>query len=381
MSNTIPNNLNNAMDKGSETTPATNQKEGWQPKKHSRASTVFFALLIATGAALALYAWDLPPFASTKQQTENAFVRGQTTVISPQVSGYVTEVLVHDYEQVKAGQPLVQIDNRIATQRVAQARAQLAAQEAQLKNSSQSERSARAGVQGQDAGLMSAQANLARAQADVKRIDKLAQEGSVSQRERDQAVAALRQAQAAVAQVQAQRRGAQEQVNTVVVGRDGLAAGVEAAKAALELAEIDLANTTIKAPADGQVGEVGVRLGQFVTAGTQLLALVPAKLWVIANFKEAQTAHMRIGQPARLQFDALDGAQLTGKVENIAPAAGSEFSVIKPDNATGNFVKVAQRVSVRIAIDPEQALAARLRPGLSVLATVDTQGAQTEAAR
>ena len=147
------------------------------------------------------------------------------------------------------------------------------------------------------------------------------------------------------------------------------------------MAEIDLANTTIKAPADGQVGEVGVRLGQFVTAGTQLLALVPAKLWVIANFKEAQTAHMRIGQPARLQFDALDGAQLTGKVENIAPAAGSEFSVIKPDNATGNFVKVAQRVSVRIAIDPEQALAARLRPGLSVLATVDTQGAQTEAAR
>lgn len=381
MSNTIPNNLNNAMDKGSETTPATNQKEGWQPKKHSRASTVFFALLIATGAALALYAWDLPPFASTKQQTENAFVRGQTTVISPQVSGYVTQVLVRDYEQVKAGQPLVQIDNRIATQRVAQARAQLAAQEAQLKNSSQSERSARAGVQGQDAGLMSAQANLERAQADVKRIDKLAQEGSVSQRERDQAVAALRQAQAAVAQVQAQRRGAQEQVNTVVVGRDGLAAGVEAAKAALELAEIDLANTTIKAPADGQVGEVGVRLGQFVTAGTQLLALVPAKLWVIANFKEAQTAHMRIGQPARLQFDALDGAQLTGKVENIAPAAGSEFSVIKPDNATGNFVKVAQRVSVRIAIDPEQALAARLRPGLSVLATVDTQGAQTEAAR
>ena len=210
MSNTIPNNLNNAMDKGSETTPATNQKEGWQPKKHSRASTVFFALLIATGAALALYAWDLPPFASTKQQTENAFVRGQTTVISPQVSGYVTQVLVRDYEQVKAGQPLVQIDNRIATQRVAQARAQLAAQEAQLKNSSQSERSARAGVQGQDAGLMSAQANLARAQADVKRIDKLAQEGSVSQRERDQAVAALRQAQAAVAQVQAQRRGAQE---------------------------------------------------------------------------------------------------------------------------------------------------------------------------
>lgn len=364
----------NAADK-QETTQA------WQPKKHSRATTAFFALMIAAGAALALYAWDLPPFAKAHQRTDNAFVRGQTTIISPQTSGYVTEVLVHDYQQVKAGQPLVRIDARIATQRVAQARAQLATQEAQLKNSMQSERSARAGVQGQDAGLASAQANLARAQADMTRIDRLAQEGSVSQRERDQAVAALRQAQAAVEQVQAQRRGAQEQVNTVVVGRDGLAAGVEAAKAALALTEIDLANTVIHAPADGQVGEVGVRLGQFVTAGTQLLALVPAKLWVIANYKEAQTAHMRVGQSARLKLDALDGAQLTGKVENIAPAAGSEFSVIKPDNATGNFVKVAQRVSVRIALDPDQPLAARLRPGLSVLATVDTGGAKAEVVR
>lgn len=355
--------------------------DAWEPKKHSRASTVFFALLIAVGAGLALYAWDIPPFTVTHQRTDNAFVRGQTTVISPQVSGYVTQVLVHDYEHVKAGQVLAKIDDRIATQKVAQARAQLAIQEAQLKNSAQSERSARASVQGQDAGLASAQANWVRAQADVKRIEKLAQEGSVSQRERDQAVATLRQAQAAIEQVQAQRHAAQEQVNTVVVGRDGLAAAVEAAKAALALAQIDLANTVISAPADGQVGEVSVRLGQYVNAGTQLLALVPAKLWVIANFKEAQTADMRVGQPAQLKFDALDGARLSGKVENIAPAAGSEFSVIKPDNATGNFVKVAQRVSVRIAIDPNQPLAAHLRPGLSVLAMVDTRGAHKEAAQ
>jgi len=336
---------------------------------------VFFALLIAAGAGMALYAWDLPPFDSTQQRTDDAFVRGQTTVISPQASGYVVQVLVRDYERVKAGQPLVKIDDRVATQRVAQARAQLAAQKAQLNNSAQGERSARAGVQGQDAGLTSAEANLARAQADARRIERLAQDGSVSQRERDQAVATLRQAEASVQQVQAQRRGAQEQVNTVLVARGSLTAAVESAQAALALAEIDLANTVVTAPVDGQLGEVGARLGQFVTAGTQLLALVPDKIWIIANFREAQTARMRIGQPATLRFDALDGARLTGRVENISPAAGSEFSVIKPDNATGNFVKVAQRLSVRIALDPDQPLAARLRPGLSALATVDTHGA------
>ena len=347
----------------------------WEPRKPSRARIVFFALLIAAGAGMALYAWDLPPFDSTQQRTDDAFVRGQTTVISPQASGYVVQVLVRDYERVKAGQPLVKIDDRVATQRVAQARAQLAAQKAQLNNSAQGERSARAGVQGQDAGLTSAEANLARAQADARRIERLAQDGSVSQRERDQAVATLRQAEASVQQVQAQRRGAQEQVNTVLVARGSLTAAVESAQAALALAEIDLANTVVTAPVDGQLGEVGARLGQFVTAGTQLLALVPDKIWIIANFREAQTARMRIGQPATLRFDALDGARLTGRVENISPAAGSEFSVIKPDNATGNFVKVAQRLSVRIAHDPDQPLAARLRPGLSALATVDTHGA------
>jgi multidrug resistance efflux pump len=153
-----------------------------------------------------------------------------------------------------------------------------------------------------------------------------------------------------------------------------LEAQVAAAKAALTAAQIDLDHTVIRAPETGQVGEVGVRLGQYVTNGTQLMALVPADRWVIANYKEAQTAHMAPGALASFQVDALAGAKFTGHVEQLSPAAGSEFSVLKPDNATGNFVKVPQRIGVRIAIDPGQKMAERLRPGMSVTTRVDTSG-------
>jgi multidrug resistance efflux pump len=328
---------------------------------------------VLAGAGLALYAWGLPPFANGQERTDNAYLRGQTTVIAPQVSGYVTEVLVQDFTAVEAGQPLVRVDDRIARQRVAQARAQLAAQQAQLANSAQSQRSAEAAVLGQDAGLSNAGAQLQRAQADVRRAQALVADGSISQREMDQTLAVLRQAEATQRQAEAQRAGGREQVRAVTVGREALVAGVEAAQAQLQLAEIDLANTVIKAPANGHLGEVGVRLGQFVTAGTQLMALVPEKVWVVANFKEQQIAQMRVGQPVRVRIDALPDLKLQGTVENLSPAAGSEFSVIKPDNASGNFVKVAQRIPVRIALDAEAAAAAQLRPGMSVEAVVDTR--------
>ena len=148
---------------------------------------------------------------------------------------------------------------------------------------------------------------------------------------------------------------------------------MQAAEAQLGLAKIDLANTVVRAPRAGQLSEVSVRLGQYVTAGSQLLFLVPDSLWVVANFKETQTAHMQVGQPANFTVDALDGAQLAGHVSEIAPATGSEFSVLRADNATGNFTKVVQRLQARIAIDADQSMATRLRPGMSVIARVDTQ--------
>lgn len=353
-------------------TPAQAKHRGWAPPRSSLPKTALYLVLLLAGALLALYAWSVPPFSRSVQVTDNAYVRGQTTVVAPQVNGYIIKVLVQDFQQVRRGQPLVQIDDRIYRQRVEQARANLASQIATLNNSQQSQRSSEASVAGQSAAVESATAQLARAQADMRRVAELTQEGSLSLRERDQTVAALRQAEAAVRQAQAQRAIASEQVRTVVVGRGGLEAAVENARAALRLAEIDLANTVIRAPQDGQVSEIGVRLGQYATAGTQLLFLVPRQVWIIANFKEAQTARIAPGQRAIINVDALGGAELTGRVQQLAPAAGNEFTVIRSDNATGNFVKVPQRIAVRIAIDPQQPLVGRLRPGMSVEAHVDT---------
>ena len=345
--------------------------EGWKPDQ-SRRTTIIFALVVVAGALMALYAWGLGPFRSSSVTTDNAYVRGQTTIISPQVNGYVTQVFVQDFAEVKAGQILAKIDDRIYQQRVAQSVAGLEAQTANLDNTRQSERSGEAQVRLQDATVKNALAQYARATADMARVDDLVSQGSVSLRERDQTLAALRQSEAGVSQAKAQRAIALEQVRTVTVGRSGARAQVASANAGSELARIDLANTVIRAPSAGKLGEVTVRVGQLVQPGAQLMYLVPKRLWIVANFKEAQTGKIRVGQRATLKLDAFDGAELAGVVENIAPAAGSEFSVIKPDTGAGNFVKVPQRIAVRIQINPGQELAKRLGPGMSVLATVHT---------
>lgn len=310
----------------------------WRPPR-KRIRTIVLIVLLAMGALLAvLTAWNLPPFAGGRERTDNAYVRGLTMNVAPQVSGYVMAVEVRDYEQVHAGQVLARIDDRIYKARVAAARANLSAQLA---------------------GLANARAQLLRARADMARVNDLVSDGSVSLRERDQTLAALRQAEAQARQANG--------------GQGSFEAQVDAARAQLELAQIDLEHTVIAAAANGQVSEVGVRVGQYVTNGTQLMSLVPSDRWVIANFREAQVANMAPGQHATFTVDALNGARFTGRIERLAPAAGSEFAVLKPDNATGNFVKVPQRIGVRIAIDPGQSLAARLAPGMSVEAVVDTK--------
>lgn len=346
---------------------------GWRPPPKSRAGLIAIAAIALAAVMAILYAWRLPPFAGWSEETDNAYVRGKVTIISPQVSGYVTSVPVHDFLQVKKGQVLVTIDRRIYAARVEQAKANLAAQRAALANSQQSQRAREAALTGQSAGIASAQAQLVRAQADMKRADALVADGSISERERDQTRAALLAAQAAVRQASASEQVGEQDVRSVIVGRGGLEASVAGAEAQLRLAQIDLDNTIIRAPVDGQLSEIGVRNGAFVTAGTQLMFLVPRELWIIGNFKEAQTHRMRRGQPASFTVDALGGARLTGRIESLSPAAGSEFAVLKPDNATGNFVKVAQRIAVRVRIDPGQQFAERLRPGMSVELHVETR--------
>ena len=353
---------------------ATPIGSGWRPPRNSRTVLIVLALVAIAGVLAVLAAWRLPPFTTANESTDNAYVRGRTTVIAPQVSGYVTAVAVRDFATVAAGEPLVRIDDRIYHQRVDQAQAQVDAQGATLANAAQSARSREASFAAQDAAVANAAAQLMRAQADMNRVNDLVTDGSVSLRERDQTLAALRQAQAGVRQARAAREIARQDIRTVEVGRGGQEAGVAGARAALRLAQIDLANTLVRAPETGRLSEVGVRLGQYVTAGSQLMFLVPPETWVIANFKEAQTARMTVGQPASFTVDGLANARLSGRVERISPAAGSEFAVLKADNATGNFTKVPQRIAVRIRIDPGQALASRLRPGMSVQARVDTTG-------
>jgi multidrug resistance efflux pump len=336
-------------------------------------SGTLFALVALIGVLIVLYAWNLPPFHSAVQSTENATVRGQVTIISPQLSGYVVEVNVQDFQQVAKGQLLMRIDDRIYNQRLAQARAQVATQRAALSNFAQSQGTARATIAQNQAAVQNAAAQAVRANADLRRVEELAADGSLSARERDAARATRAQTVAATEQARAALEIARQSLRTVDVNRAALEAAVANAEAAVKLAEIDLANTRILAPRDGQLGQVSVRLGAFVNAGTQLTALVPQTMWVVANMKETQMADVRLGQPVVFTVDALNHAKLRGYVEEIAPATGSEFSVIQPDNATGNFVKIAQRIPVRIAIEPNQPLAQRLRPGMSVVPSIDTR--------
>ncbi len=338
----------------------------------SRVAVVVMIVIALIGLTLILRAWQLWPFNSSTMHTDNAYVRGQVTVLAPQVNGYVTQVLVKDFDHVQQGQPLLHIDDRIYRQKVEQAQAALDDARAQLANSDQSQAQNRAQIASAQATLSAGRAQQQQSHAELRRYEQLAAQQLVSTSDRDKLRASAQSSSAGVAQSQAAIRIAEENLTATQVARRGLEAKVANAQALLELARIDLDNTVIRAPRAGQVSEATVRLGQYVSAGSQLLFLVPDTLWVVANFKEGQTWNMAIGQPATFSVDAFRGQRLSGHIEQIAPATGSEFSVLKPDNASGNFTKVVQRLPIRIAIDPGQPLAARLRPGMSVIVEVDT---------
>jgi multidrug resistance efflux pump len=337
-------------------------------------SAMIFAGIALIGVLVVLYAWQLPPFGSPIESTENAHVHGQTTVIGPQLSGYVHEVLVQDFQFVKAGDLLVRLDDRIYRQRLEQAVAQLAMQKASLANNLQQRRSAEATIKQREAELQNSIAQSRKSSADLRRSQALVTDGSISKSELDVALAADAQASAAVAQARAAVLIAKEDLQTVIVNRGSLEASVANAEAAIELARIDLDNTRIVAPRDGQLGQIGVRLGAYVNSGAQLMALVPSRLWIIANMKETQMADVRLGQPVSFTVDALNHYKMHGRVQRISPADGSEFSVMPADNATGNFVKISQRIPVRIIVDPDQPNLERLRPGMSVVVSIDTSG-------
>lgn len=352
-------------------------KEQANTRSNLRIVSIFAAAAIGiVGVLVILYAWQLPPFTRHTQFTDNAYVRGQTTFISPQVNGYITDVKVQDFATVKKGDLLMQIDDRIYSQRVHQAQAQLAMKVAALNNNLQQRKSAEAVIKRNEAALQNARAQNLKTQADLKRVKELTSDGSLSVRERDAALASAAQGSADIAQASATLEMSRQDLQTTIVNRASLEADEENAKAALELAQIDLQNTRIIAPRDGQLGQISVRQGGYVTAGTHLTSLVPALHWIIANIKETQLANVRVGQPVHFTVDALNDEAFDGRVQSISPATGVEFSAVSPDNATGNFVKIAQRIPVRIEILGNAEQRARLRPGMSVQVNIDTREAE-----
>ncbi len=347
----------------------TSSHDSWQPPKRKQAGLII-ACAMVLGVLAALYAWSLPPFSGSAVRTDNAYVRGQTTLISPRVGGYVSEVLVEDFAEVKQGQPLVKIDDAPYTAKVAQAKANLAAQTAQLGKIGQSRTSAQANAQARHSAIRAAEIQLQLAQTNMRRLDSVKGSAGIAKREYEQAQAALEQAQAAYNAARAQYTAAQQDILGVESGKESLNAAVEGARATLDLAEQELAHTVVYAPIDGKLGEVSVKTGQLVSAGMQLMFVVPPKRWVVANFKETDTADIRIGQAAIVKVDALGGRSFNGKVSDIAPATSAEFSIIRADSGTGNFVKIAQRIAVKIELDSQQEGLERLSPGMSVEAEV-----------
>ncbi|MBH0095713.1 HlyD family secretion protein [Psychrobacter sp. NZS113] len=346
---------------------------GWNPKKKTYFNIGLFIVLILIGVLLILYAWKLPPFTPTVQQTNNAFVKGQTTIISSQVSGYVTDVAVQDFENVKEGDLLVKIDDRTFQQQLEQAQANIEVAVTNRSSNAQDTQSSQAQIDAREADLYSAKVSVNSAQEDIKRYQGLDAIGAVSKAEVAHTKAELAKAQAAVQQAEANLQAAKQASEKTSGSRSSLDANIQSAEAAKKQAQINLNNTIITSPESGQLSQVSVKSGQYVSAGTQLMYIVPKGVWIIANFKETQIANMTIGEAATIRVDALGGTEFTGRINNISPATGSEFSAAAANPTTGNYIKIAQRIPVRIDLDENQPELAKLRPGMSVSVDVDTE--------
>ena len=333
---------------------------------------VIGALAVITGVAWFGYQWwTVGRFVET---TDNAYVHSDTTTLSPQVEGAVVEVLVTDNQMVKAGDPLIRIDDRDYRAQLAQAKAELAAQEAALASIEQQLALQDSLIAQARATLDQDTATLTQASNDLDRAKRLWDSRNGSQQAWETADTSRKRAAASVASAQAALTNQEGQTAILDASRRQARAQIDRLTAAVDLAQISLDRTVIHAPVAGVVGNKGVEVGQYVRPGTQLLSVVPLpQVYVVANFKETQLAQMRVGQTVRMSIDAFPGQSLTGKVESFAPASGAEFSLLPPENATGNFTKVVQRVPVRIAVPADNVLSGMLRPGLSVGVSVDTR--------
>ncbi|BAE52802.1 HlyD family secretion protein [Paramagnetospirillum magneticum] len=308
------------------------------------------------------------------ESTDDAYVDGDITTISPKVAGHVVELLARDNRAVAKGDVLVRIDERDYRARLDEAAGQVKARLAQLIQIDDRVAVQEAVITQSGASISAARAEMVRAKADYERSRALVREDYVSRQRFDITQADAARAEAGLTGSGAGLQAARRQLSVLASERNVALAQLEQAKATLVVAETELEATTIRSPVDGVIGNRAVRDGQYVRPGQTLLAVVPlGNVWIDANFKETQIGRMTPGNRVEIKVDAFPGAVIGGSVDSFAPASGAKFSLLPPENATGNFTKVVQRIPVRIRVDQDSPLAGQLRPGLSVVVKVDTR--------
>jgi membrane fusion protein (multidrug efflux system) len=334
--------------------------------------------LLAGTAGGGWFGYDYWTYGRFQVSTDDAYVKADYTSVAPKVSGYIAKVLVEDNQPVKAGQVLAQIDDPDFRTALDRARADVAAAEASVRNFDAQLDLQQAEISQAAAGIAATQASLNFARDDAVRYRDLASTGNGTVQRAQQTLAAR---DALTAQLQRDIAGltaAQRKIQVLQTARDEAVAQVQRAQAVESQAGLNLGYTTIVAPVDGTVGARSLRIGQYVSAGTQLMAVVPLHAaYVVANYKETQLVNVHPGQPVRVDVDGLPDARINGRVDSIAPASGLEFALLPPDNATGNFTKIVQRIPVKIVLD-DAANAGVLRSGMSVVPTIDTKGSAAE---
>ena len=305
-------------------------------------------------------------------ETDDAYAEADTSVIAPEITGTVAEVLANENATVNAGDVLVRLVDAEYRARVAQADGAVATQRAALANIDAKLKWQQSMIRSAEAVVATAQSDHERAGLDYRRYAKLHTDQITSAQKYESAKSDSEKALASVSKASAGLDAEREQTDVLTTQRQQTIAQIAQAEAQLDLARLDLARTVIRAPVGGVVGNRGVQVGQYVRPGTQLLSIVPIpQVRIVANFKETQLNGLKRGQPVIVTADAWPSLTIKGRVESFAPASGSRFSLLPPENASGNFTKIVQRVPVRIAIDPANTLAGKLRPGLSVYVQID----------
>lgn len=331
---------------------------------------VLLSLLLLALLLIAFAIWSV--MTANDHRTDDAYINADYTLVAPKVSGYVAEIKVEDNQRVKAGQLLATLDDRDYRVALESAEASLAVAQAKLVSSQAQLSQQQSVIEQAKATVAANQASAQYADQSFGRYDRLYKSGTIAADEQQKASSTLRSASATVRQSQAVLASAQQQIAVLQADVREAQAGVSTATASVDQARLNLSYTRIVAPVDGMVGQRGVRIGAYVSAGTRLLAVVPLQQsYVTANYLETQLADVHPGQKVSIRVDALPGQTFTGHVDSIAPATGATFSAISPDNATGNYTKVVQRLPVKIVLDAGQAHLNDLRVGMSVIPSIE----------